>query len=107
MEWFWDQYAPGPDDRLKPCATPLNVADLSVFPTSCVFTAEFDPLRDEGNLFAERLRGAGVRVAHICFERLIHGFFRLKPDAPWVKRIIDVAAAEIEGALSRHDGGVR
>lgn len=104
VAWFWDQYAPGASDRQKPSAAPLNVPNMSGLPNTCIFTAEFDPLRDEGALYAERLGHAGVKTTHICFEGLIHGFFRLIPDAPWVTRIIDLSTAELKRAFHPNEG---
>lgn len=76
MGWFWDHYI-GHDDALRtnPLAAPLQTADFSGLPPACVITAEFDPLRDEGNAYAQKLEAAGVNTAHTCIEGVIHGFF--------------------------------
>ncbi|MGF1598980.1 MAG: alpha/beta hydrolase fold domain-containing protein [Acidimicrobiales bacterium] len=64
MEWFWDHYADAAD-RDDPRVAPLKAADLSGLPPAIVVTSELDPLRDEGNAYAEALAGAGVRVRHL------------------------------------------
>jgi cation diffusion facilitator CzcD-associated flavoprotein CzcO/acetyl esterase/lipase len=64
MNWFWDQYCE-PDDRSDPRASPLLATDLSGLPPTLVVTCQFDPLRDEGNAYAEALAGAGVAVQHL------------------------------------------
>jgi acetyl esterase/lipase len=60
MRWFWGQYLAKPDDGTKPLASPLR-AHLRGLPSAFVITAKFDPIRDEGEDYAARLRAAGVR----------------------------------------------
>jgi acetyl esterase len=72
MEWFQRQYfSGGPEDA----SLDLLAADVVGAPAAVVATAEFDPLRDEGDAFAARLEGAGVRVRHLPGPGLIHGYF--------------------------------
>ncbi|HEY0182261.1 MAG TPA: alpha/beta hydrolase [Rhodopila sp.] len=75
MEWFWDHYLASPADGSNPYASPLLAADLSGLPPAMVVTCEFDPLRDEGLAYAERLRQAGVSVRSSHYEGMIHGIF--------------------------------
>ena len=74
MRWFWDQYAP-PSERGNAYASPLRAENLANLPAALVLTAEFDPLRDEGEAYAERLRESGARVECVRLDGLIHGFF--------------------------------
>jgi acetyl esterase/lipase len=71
MDWFWDNYADR-KDRSHPKASPLKAASLAGLPPTTVVTAQFDPLRDEGNAYAEALREAGVKVTHIQAGGHIH-----------------------------------
>ncbi len=65
-----------PDDREKDSAlaNPLQVEDLSKLPPTVIGTAGFDPIRDQGNAFAQRLRDAGNEVEHFCFQSLTHSY---------------------------------
>ena len=77
MEWFWDHYLAAPEDGAQPYASPLRAADLTGLPPAHIITAEFDPLRDEGEAYAARLRAAGVPVMAKRYDGLVHGSFQL------------------------------
>jgi len=77
MVWFWNHYAPDPASRLNPDASPIRAADLTGLAPAIVLTAEHDPLRDEGEAYADRLREAGVPVEHRRFSGQMHAFFTL------------------------------
>jgi acetyl esterase/lipase len=64
--------------RADPRVSPLRAADVSRLPPTAIHTAEFDPLRDEGRFYAERLRQAGVRTLYRCHPGMIHLFYGLR-----------------------------
>lgn len=77
MDWYRDQYLPDRADRESPLASPLLAPDLDGVCPALVATAGFDPLRDEGRRYAERLADAGVPVRYRCYDDMVHGFFRM------------------------------
>ena len=75
MEWFWGHYLRSDADGASTKASPLRHTNLAGLPPAIVLTAEFDPLRDEGEAYAERMRAAGVPVEARRYDGQIHGFF--------------------------------
>ena len=74
MRWFYRHYLPDPALADDPLVSPLRASDLSRLPRALVITAEFDPLRDDGERYAERLREAGVQARLTRYDGMIHGF---------------------------------
>ncbi len=75
MIWFWDHYLPDQSHAADPHASPLRATDLTRLPQALVVTAEYDPLRDEGELYAGRLRQADVPTRMKRWNGMNHGFF--------------------------------
>ncbi len=73
-EWFIDQYVPKKQDRFNLLASPLLSESAAGLPSAHIITAGHDTLRDDGKLYAEKLRSAGVRVTEKCYEDQLHGF---------------------------------
>ena len=77
VAWCWSHYLTGVADGESPLASPLRASDLGGLPSTLVITAELDPLRDEGELYAARLREANVPTTVVRFDGMVHGFFSL------------------------------
>ena len=95
MDWFEERYLPEDSDRSDPRVSVLRAPDLSSLPPAYVATAGFDPLRDEGEAFAARLREAGVPVALRRHRGLVHSYANLTAICPSAR----AAMLEAAGAL--------
>jgi acetyl esterase len=76
MNWYVAHYT-GTADKKHPYLSPLLAPDLKCLPPALIITAEFDPLIDEGELYAKRLRNEGVSVVYKEYKGMIHGFFSM------------------------------
>ena len=102
LAYFWNLYTESGKYADNPLAAPLMANDLSWLPPARIATAHYDPCRDDGAHFAERLRQDGVSVEYRCAARLAHGYLRARSMSP-------AAAAEFaalgEGARALLRGG--
>jgi acetyl esterase len=100
MEWFHGHYMGGDDSKLSdPRASPA-LGDLTRAPTTLIYTAQYDPLRDDGDAYAEALAAAGVKVIHRRFDGLIHGFFALGPLSQAAATAVDQVCEDLRDVLS-------
>ncbi len=99
MRWFWEHYCPDPAGRSHPHASPLRATDHGELPPALVMTAEFDPLRDEGNFYAETLAAAGTQVEAICYDGLVHDFFATAQQFKASRAPFETACAALRKAL--------
>ena len=99
MRWFGDHYLADVAHAEDPRASVLKAPDLSGVAPAVVATAEYDPLRDEGDAYAAALEAAGVPVVHRRYDGLIHGFFGLGPISPACASAVSELCADLAGLL--------
>jgi acetyl esterase len=100
MDYFTGHYIADPAQYTDWRASPLLHADLARLPPALVLTAGYDPLRDEGAAYAERLTAAGNRAIYVCFERQIHGFITMGKVLDEANSAVRLCAAELKHALA-------
>ena len=99
MEWFWSLYVRDRASANDPDVSPLRALDLEDVPPALVLTAEYDPLRDEGEAYAARLRDAGIPVEHSRYTGMVHGFLRMPAVLDRSRDAIDHVARAVRLSL--------
>ena len=99
MNWFFDQYAPAGQDPNDWRISPLAATDLSGLPRAYIVTAGFDPLRDEGKAYADKLNHAGVAAVYVDYPGMVHGFFNMQGVLPQARDAIADAAKALRKAF--------
>lgn len=108
MKWFVDHYVSGTNTSLDdPRLSPLFESDtnLAAAPPACVITAEFDPLRDEGDAYAAKLASLGVPVSHVRFSGQFHGFVSLADFVDDGKAALSMSASLLRAAFAPPQAG--
>ena len=100
MDWFANQYFATAADRHLAYGSPLKASDLRGLPPAMVMTAECDPLCDQGEAYADKLRSAGVTVALKRYDGMIHPFVSLAGIVDAGREAITDAAAAVRQALT-------
>ncbi|WP_428487561.1 alpha/beta hydrolase [Rhodopila sp.] len=103
MHWFWGHYLADPVHAAHPHASPLRAATLAGLPPALVVTAEYDPLRDEGEAYADRLRQAGVATRMKRWDGMNHGFFNVPGVVERASIAIDEACDWVRSLLPNHE----
>jgi acetyl esterase len=100
MKWFWNHYLRTDADGAQPDASPMRADSLRGLPPALVITAEFDPLRDEGEAYAAKLLDAGVSVSVHRYDGMLHNFILMAAILPQARAAIDEAALAIRNAFA-------
>jgi acetyl esterase/lipase len=92
-------YLPAGGDSSDPRVSPLLGPHVAGLPRTLIHTAEFDPLRDEGRYYFERLEREGVEVSYTCHPGMIHLFYGLGAVIPYARKAFEQIGGEIRAAL--------
>ncbi len=95
MEWFRDCYLNSEEDKQSPLTSPMLFGDFKDLPSALVITAEYDPLRDEGEEYANKLAEAGVKVEAVRYDGTIHGFVSMAAVLDVGKRALEKAGTTL------------
>lgn len=99
MRWFWNHYCPDVARRDDPDVSPLREPDLSGLPPTLLYTAELDPLRDEGEQYGERLRQAGVDCRLVRCPGVLHSFMAMANVLPLAASAFDTLCRDLRERL--------
>jgi acetyl esterase/lipase len=92
-------YVPEGADLADPRISPLRALNFAGLPATVIHTAEFDPMRDEGNAYARKLLAAGVTVEHVCHAGMIHGFHAFGAVLPQARLVLSQIGEQIRRAV--------
>jgi acetyl esterase/lipase len=93
-------YLPPGVEAADPRVSPLLAADIAALPKTIIHTAEFDPLRDEGQNYFERLTRGRIEVSYTCHPGMIHLFYGLGAVIPYARKAFEQIGAQIRGAMA-------
>ncbi|MBM7771359.1 acetyl esterase [Actinokineospora baliensis] len=100
IDWFLNHYGPDRSTRPDPRFSPLKAPDLSTVAPAYIATAGFDPLRDEGEAYANALRAAQIPVIHTRHPDLIHGYINFLAAGPRFTQALQEATTTLRAALT-------
>ncbi len=94
-------YLPDGIDAADPRVSPLRATRLAGLPTAIIHTAEFDPMRDEGNAYARKLLAAGVAVEHVCHDGMVHNFHAMGAILPQAQLVLSQIGEQVRRAVEQ------
>ena len=103
MKWFWHHFINDERQANDPYVAPLRAVNLCDLPPALILTAEYDPLRDEGEAYAKRLQEAGVKVTLSRYSGMIHAFIRMTARLDKAKEALDEVADTLRSVLNISD----
>lgn len=92
-------YLPDGIDTADPRVSPLRATRLTGLPTAIIHTAEYDPMRDEGNAYARKLLTAGVAVEHVCHDGMVHNFHAMGAILPQAQLVLSQIGEQVRRAV--------
>lgn len=101
MSWFQKHYIENPEDQTNPYLSPILSENLEDLPPATILTAQFDPLRDVGIAYAEKLKEHGVAVYHRNYDDLIHGFANFTSFVPEAREAVAEGAEQLKKAFAQ------
>lgn len=99
LEHDLKHYLGADGDPAHPRVSPLRAPDVSDLPPTCIHTAEFDPLRDEGAAYAARLEEAGIKTTYRCHSGMIHLFYGMGALIPYAATAYQMIGSDIRSLL--------
>jgi acetyl esterase len=93
-------YLPDGADPADVRISPLRALHLKGLPPAIIHTAEFDPMRDEGNAYARKLLAAGVAVEHVCHDGMIHNFHAMGVVLPQARLVLSQIGEQVRRAVA-------
>lgn len=94
-------YLPEGIATADPRVSPLRATRLAGLPTAIIHTAEYDPMRDEGNAYARKLLTAGVAVEHVCHDGMVHNFHAMGAILPQAQLVLSQIGEQVRRAVER------
>lgn len=99
VKYYVNGYVNSPSDINNPLVSPLKQKDLSGIPKTHIITAGFDPLRAEGELYAQHLKESGIPVTYKCYEDMVHAFLHMNDTVPAVETALQELGGVVKAAL--------